>query len=410
MQLLHAGGIRAVFLNNAVHHGVELFRFRAVNNIGILDANQRPVRGNHDDVEAVNLVEFFRLGLRGSGHAGKLFVHAEIILERDGGESLIFTLDFHAFFCFDGLVQTVGPAPAGHLAPSEFVDDDDFAFLDDVIDVAREERVRAQPLINVVDGFEVLRVVHIRQREQAFALGHAFFGQRGGLVLLVERVVNILDELGNDFVDAVIFVGRFFRGTGNNQRRARFVDQDRVHFVDDSEMMAALDAVGQVVLHVVAQIIETEFVVRSVGDIRAIGRAALRVVQIVNDDADGEAKRLIDRAHPFRVAPRQIIVHGDDMHAAAGERIQIRGQSGDESLAFAGFHLGDFAFMQHHAADELHVKMPHSQLAAAGFAREGKRGHEYFGKRGLHFGTVFRVVGARRLRVSTSPAFSSRRS
>ena len=95
-------------------------------------------------------------------------------------------------------------------------------------------------------------------------------------MLFVDGVVDFLDELGNDFVDAVVLVGGFFRGAGNDQRRARFVDEDGVDFVDDGEMMAALHAIGEIVLHVVAEIVEAEFVVGAVGDVRAVGGAALR--------------------------------------------------------------------------------------------------------------------------------------
>ena len=62
-------------------------------------------------------------------------------------------------------------------------------------------------------------------------------------MLFVERVIDVENELRNDFVDAVILVGGFFGGAGNDQRSAGFVDQDRVDFVDDGEMVAALDAI-----------------------------------------------------------------------------------------------------------------------------------------------------------------------
>ena len=44
-------------------------------------------------------------------------------------------------------------------------------------------------------------------------------------------------------VDAVILVGGFLGRAGNDQRGARFVDQDRVHFVDHGEVVAALHAI-----------------------------------------------------------------------------------------------------------------------------------------------------------------------
>ena len=42
-------------------------------------------------------------------------------------------------------------------------------------------------------------------------------------------------------------------------------------FVDDGEDMAALNHVRQVVFHIVAQIVEAEFVVGAVGDVGGVG-------------------------------------------------------------------------------------------------------------------------------------------
>ena len=91
-------------------------------------------------------------------------------------------------------------------------------------------------------------VVQVAQVEQLLDLEHAFFGQRHAAVFFVDRVVAgglllarllafdhfAADQVGDDAVDLVILVGRFFAGAGNDQRRAGFVDQDRVDFVDDA--------------------------------------------------------------------------------------------------------------------------------------------------------------------------------
>ncbi len=106
----------------------EVFFFRgAEDDVGVLEAAHRLVGGDDDDVELVDLVELGGLGLGGSGHAGELLVEAEVVLEGDGGEGLIFLADVDAFFCLDGLVEAIGPAAAGHEAAGELVDDDDLA-------------------------------------------------------------------------------------------------------------------------------------------------------------------------------------------------------------------------------------------------------------------------------------------
>jgi hypothetical protein len=63
--------------------------------------------------------------------------------------------------------------------------------------------------------------------------------------------------------------------TGDDQRGARLVDQDRVDLVDDRVIVAALNHFGALILHVVAQIVEAELVVGRVGYVAGIGRLTL---------------------------------------------------------------------------------------------------------------------------------------
>src|SRR5262249_59272522 len=125
----------------------------------------------------------------------------------------------------------------------------------------------------------------------------AFFSERGRLVLLVDRVVAggvllaglpALDDfashqLRNDAVDLVVLVGGFLTRARDDQRRARFVDQDRVDFVDDGEVVWTLHAIFVPELHVVAQVIEAELVVGAVGDVGVVGFLTFLIVEIVND-------------------------------------------------------------------------------------------------------------------------------
>ena len=126
------------------------------------------------------------------------------------------------------------------------------------------------------------------------------------------------------------------------------------------------------VLHVVAQEIEAELVVGAVGDVRPVGVVTRPVVHVVLDDANGESQRMIDRTHPLGVAPRQVIVHRDHVHALAREAVQVHGQGGDQGLALTRFHLRDTAFVQYHAAHQLHVEVPHVEQAPGDFPRHGK--------------------------------------
>ncbi len=125
------------------------------------------------------------------------------------------------------------------------------------------------------------------------------------------------------------------------------------------------------------------------------------VVLAVHDHADAHAEELVDLPHPLGVAARQVVVHGHDMHALAGQRVQIDRQSGDQRLALAGLHLGDLAVVQHHAADQLHVEMPLTERALAGLPHRGERLRQQFVQGGAvrqPLAEFHRLGGQRRVR------------
>ena len=199
----------------------------------------------------------------------------------------------------------------------------------------------------------------------------AGFGQRHGALLLV--LLEILgDEVRDQLVDLAIELGGILRRAGNDQRRARLVDQDRIDLVDDRVVERPLHHLLEPELHVVAQIVEAELVVGAVGDVGGVLVAALVVVEPVDDAADGEAEETIDLAHPLAVALGEVVVDGDDMDALARERVEIDRQGRDQRLAFAGLHLGDHAAMEDDAAHQLDVEMALAEGALGRLAHRGE--------------------------------------
>jgi hypothetical protein len=79
----------------------------------------------------------------------------------------------------------------------------------------------------------------------------------------------------------------------------------------------ALDLFGQVLGHVVAQVVEAQLGVRAVDHVARVGALLLVVGLHVLQDSDAHAKRLVDRTHPFRVATGEVVVDRDDVHALA---------------------------------------------------------------------------------------------
>ena len=279
--------------------GLEFFFGRTENLVVEVFALYGAVGRDDDGFEVVDALELESLGIGGTGHAGKFGVQAEVVLEGDGGEGLVFAFDFHAFFGFDGLVQAFGPAAAGHQTTCKFVNDDDFAVLDDVVLIFVEQRVRAQCCHEVVHqgdvGGGVERVVFLQQTHLNQDLLGVFvtrFAQDDLVCFFIDPVIAfaffgfLADEVRGKAVHDLVQLDVVIRLPGDNQRGTRFVDQNGVHFVHYGKIQFALNFVVLVGHHVVAQVVEAEFVVGTVGNVRAIGVLTVKRLHIGNDDAD----------------------------------------------------------------------------------------------------------------------------
>ena len=91
----------------------------------------------------------------------------------------------------------------------------------------------------------------------------------------------------------------------------------------------------------------------------------------MNHAAHAQPKEAENFAHPCRVSLGKVIVNGNYMHAVPAERVQIRGQRLGYGFAFARFHFGNVAAVQHYAAVQLNVEMPLAYRAHCGFPYHG---------------------------------------
>ena len=139
--------------------GVEFFLLRPVHHIREILSDIGPVRGRDQDVQIVDFRKLsgFRIGR--AGHARQLLVHAEEVLEGDGGERLVFVGDLDAFLGFDRLVKAVRPPAPRHQPSRELIDDQYFPVLHHVVHVAVIQHMRSQSLDDMVNQRHVRGVV-----------------------------------------------------------------------------------------------------------------------------------------------------------------------------------------------------------------------------------------------------------
>ncbi len=126
--------------------------------------------------------------------------------------------------------------------------------------------------------------------------------------------------------------------------------------------------------HVVAEVVEAELVVRAVRDVAGVLRTLVVAVVVAGDDqSDRQAEPAVDLTHPVGVAARQVVVDGDDVHAPAGDAVEVGRQGRHERLSFARLHLGDPAEVECGAAHQLHVEVTLADRALRPLARDGER-------------------------------------
>jgi hypothetical protein len=281
-------------------------------------------------------------------------------------------------------------APAGHGAARVLVDQYHLAALHDVLDIALEHGVGAQRRMHVVQQGQVGRCVEaVALLEQAFPdqqlldelvaglaqlhLAHLLVDGEVALLVALLTLFGLALQLWHQLVDALVELGAVLRRTGDDQRRARLVDEDRVDLVDDGKAEGSLQLLLEAEGHVVAQVVEAELVVGAVDDIGGVGVALFLLTLAGADDTDPQPEELVQGSHPLCIATGKIVVHGYHVHRSARERIQVGGQRRHQRLALAGAHLGDLALVQGHATDQLHVEVAHAKGATPRLAGHGKR-------------------------------------
>ena len=268
-------------------------------------------------------------------------------------------------------METVAVAASEHHTSGKFIDDDDFAVADNVVNVTFHHVAGFQSLENVVVDFHVFRIGEVLDFKESFALGNAAVGQRNLVIFFIDNevagfrlgffILVPLRQGGYEAVRSAVHVRGLIAFAGNDQRRSRFINEDGVNFVDDGVVEFALHHFFFVGDHVVTQIVETVFVVGSVCNVRQISLAAFFFLNAVDNAANCQPQESVQFAHPLHVTLSQVIIDGDDVNAFAFQRIQISRQRSHQSLTFTSLHLGNTSLMEYDAADDLYTEVFHAQ-------------------------------------------------
>jgi hypothetical protein len=87
-----------------------------------------------------------------------------------------------------------------------------------------------------------------------------------------------------------------------------------------------------------------------------------------DDRAGRHAEGPVDAAHELGLVGREVVVDRDDVHAFAGDRVEVGGEGRGQGLALAGLHLGDVAEVEGGAAHDLDIVGTLPECALRGLA------------------------------------------
>ena len=185
-----------VTLDNVLDDRVELALLRRVDEVGLVLAGHRLVRGDRDDVDLVGRGKLGGLGLGRTGHARArtLGVEAEVVLQRDRGQRLVLGLNLHAFLGLDRLVHAVVVAAARQDATRVLVDDKDLTGVHDVVAIPEEQLLRTDRVVEEADERGVRSLVQVLHAQLVLDLVDARLQDADSLLLLVDLVVLVARE------------------------------------------------------------------------------------------------------------------------------------------------------------------------------------------------------------------------
>ena len=347
-----------VALHDVVDHRVELGLLGLEHEVGLVEPDHFLVGRDRYHGQAVGAGELTGLGLGSTRHAGQLVVEAEVVLQGHRRPGVVLLFDGHALLGLDRLVETVGPPPPFERAAGELVDDLHLAALHEVVLVPLVEVLGREGLRELVDVVDRDGVVDVLDPDRLFDLLDPGLQRDDRLLLLVHLVVDVTGEAAGDGGELVIELRRLVGRPRDDEGRARFVNEDGVDLVDDGERMTPLRHDVPGALHVVAQVIETEFVVGPVGDVRRVRPALHEVVLDVRPDpAHREAEPAVQPPHPLGVTGGQVLVDRHHVHPIAAEGVEVGRKGRDQRLALSCLHFCDPAEVQGHAPHELHVEV-----------------------------------------------------
>ena len=168
--------------------------------------------------------------------------------------------------------------------------------------------------------------------------------------LVVHTIFKLLDEPSNLEVRLLDV-----RGPSQNQGNTRFVDENRIGFVNNDNIPRWYPGIRVIFDKPVAQQIKANLLHGTVDDLGAVRFPAGGVIIRLLDRGNTHAQEFKQWTHPLSVTGRQIVIHTHHVDVTTLQGV-TRGRHGThQGLTLTSDHLDHHAVKKRHQTTELHI-------------------------------------------------------
>ena len=124
---------------NRIHNCIQLFLFRLIYTVLIINSGYRTVCRYDNNVHAIDIPELFFLSQCRTGHTAFFVKFVKEILERNGCKCLALSLDLYMLLCLDRLMKAIGIAASRHDTSCKFVNDQYLIIFYDIVLISEHQ-------------------------------------------------------------------------------------------------------------------------------------------------------------------------------------------------------------------------------------------------------------------------------
>ena len=124
-----------------IHNCIQLFLFRLISTVLVIDSGYRAIRRYNDNVHAIDIPELFFLSQCRTGHTALFIKFVEEVLERNGRKCLALSLDLYMLLCLNRLMKTIGIAASRHDTSCKFINDQYLIIFYDIVLISEHQIV-----------------------------------------------------------------------------------------------------------------------------------------------------------------------------------------------------------------------------------------------------------------------------